>query len=389
MSETTPSLVEFYRQHGISPVRQDISNLEAHFTRRAGLYRHLGLLPGFLRGRTAIEIGPGSGFNSLFTATLEPSRYVLLEGNPRGVADIEKLFGQFDGLRSRIEIVSKLVQDYQTDERFDFVICEGMLALAGVPDPVKLLRSVARLVAPGGVLVITAIDELSDFAETLRRLFAQLLIEPGEPLAQQAAKLTPVFSPHLSTLSGMSRRHDDWVIDNLLNPASIGPYLSIPDAITGIENDFELFGSSPRFMTDWRWYKTIVPGQTRYNEIALEQYWENAHSLLDYRAVFAPRSGEENRRLYALCGSTRDLIRHFESTRDRGIVTAIRSRLSEVSHAVSAFSPELSTAVNDVNLLLADVPPDGAAVARSAHFGPWFGRGQQYLSFSASRNVPS
>src|SRR6058998_3079939 len=62
MSETTPSLVDFYRQHGISPVRQDISNLEVHFTRRAGLYRQLGLLPGFLRGRSAIEIGPGSGF---------------------------------------------------------------------------------------------------------------------------------------------------------------------------------------------------------------------------------------------------------------------------------------------------------------------------------------
>ena len=44
--------------HGISPVRQDITDLETHFTRRAGLYRHLGLLPGFLKGRSAIEIGP-------------------------------------------------------------------------------------------------------------------------------------------------------------------------------------------------------------------------------------------------------------------------------------------------------------------------------------------
>ena len=270
MSDPTPSLVEFYRQHGISPVGQDISNLDTHFTRRAALYRHLGLLPGMFRGRSIIEIGPGSGYNSLFTATLAPSRYVLLEGNPKGVADIERLFGQH-GLRDRIEIVSALLQEYDSADRFDFVICEGMLALAGVADPGVLLRSVGRLAAPGGVLLITTIDAMSDFAETLRRLFAHLLLDPASPLSAQSAALTPVFSPHLATLTGMSRPHEDWVIDNLLNPASIGPYLSIPDAIAGLGDGFELFGTSPRFMTDWRWYKTIVPGQTRYNEIAVDQ----------------------------------------------------------------------------------------------------------------------
>src|SRR5712692_4946810 len=124
MTDTSTSLVDFYRRHGISPVRQDISNLEAHFARRSALYRHLGLLPAFLRGRSVLEIGPGSGFNSLYTAALEPSRYILLEGNPTGIAHIEELFAGFPALRQRIEIVCALVQEYAAADRFDFVFCE-------------------------------------------------------------------------------------------------------------------------------------------------------------------------------------------------------------------------------------------------------------------------
>src|SRR5207253_10744444 len=63
------------------------------------------------------------------------------------------------------------------------------------------------------------------------------------PLEKQTATLTPVFGPHLASLAGMSRPHDDWVIDNLLNPASIGPYLPIFEAIAAIEHDFEFFAS--------------------------------------------------------------------------------------------------------------------------------------------------
>ena len=107
---TDTSLVDFYRRYGISPVHQDISDLPRHFARRAALYRHLGILPAFVRGRSVIEVGPGSGFNSLYTASLGPSRYVLVEGNPRGVRDMTTLFGQFGSLCETIEIVPSLIE---------------------------------------------------------------------------------------------------------------------------------------------------------------------------------------------------------------------------------------------------------------------------------------
>jgi SAM-dependent methyltransferase len=383
MSDLDTSLVDFYKRHGISPVRQDISNLETHFTRRAGLYRHLGILPQFVRGRTVLEVGPGGGFNSLYTATLQPSRYVLLEPNPTGVTHIEKVFGQFPPLRKKIEICGKLVEDYDTNDRFDFVLCEGMLALAGVKDPSALLRTVAKFVAPaGGVLVITCIDAISDFPETLRRLFGQLLINPKDPLETQAAMLTPMFGPHLNTLAGMSRPHDDWVIDNLLNPASIGPYLPIFEAIAAIEQDFEFFAASPHFATDWRWYKALTPKTTEYSRRGIEQYWENAHSLFDYRRTFPSRDPAANKELYRQCDETRALVREYEARRDTAVVPRIVARLGDLERSVRAFSADVGDALKEAHDLLSTAPPDPQAVAAAWHFGPWFGRGQQYLSFS-------
>jgi SAM-dependent methyltransferase len=378
----TESLLAFYRRHRISPVRQDIHDLRAHFGRRAALYRHLGILPGFLRGRTALEVGPGSGFNSLYTASLEPSRYVLLEANPRGVDDIRQLFANYPSLAERIEVIAASADDYESAERFAFVFCEGMLALAGVPDPRMLLRTVARNTEPGGVLVITCIDAVSDFSEVLRRFIAQWLIDPARELGEQVAQLLPVFSPHLSTLEGMNRRHDDWIVDNLLNPASIGPLLSIPDAIAAVADEFDVFGSSPRFLTDWRWYKAIGGEGDRFNELALEAYWANVHNLLDYRVWSVPRDPIDNHHLYDACATVRGAVQEYERERDRGIIAVVLGGLDTIVAGVRSLSRVTSDAVAEVRAALAEPVLDTAAVAAGRGFGPWFGRGQQYLSFS-------
>jgi 2-polyprenyl-3-methyl-5-hydroxy-6-metoxy-1,4-benzoquinol methylase len=372
------SLVEFYRRHRISPVQQDISNLDRHFARRAALYRQLGFLPSFFTGRTVLEIGPGSGFNSLYTASLAPSRYVLVEGNPKGVADIRALFANAAEWTQNLTVVESLLEDFASTEQFDVVLCEGMLALAGVPNPRTLLDRVASYVAPEGVLVITCIDAISDFPEMVRRLFAALLTDAHDSLDARADALLGAFAPHLSTLVGMSRPHRDWIIDNLLNPASIGPYLGIADALTALAGRFEYYGGSPHFVSDWRWYKAI-DRDARYTARALEQYWQQAHNLLDYRTLHGARDAADNQRLYGLCESTRDLIRTYEDTRDRAVLGDIRARLSDIAEAVSPINSDAAAATREAAALIDTATP--ANVAAAGKFGAWFGRGQQYLSF--------
>jgi SAM-dependent methyltransferase len=378
----TESLLDFYRRHQISPVRQDVRDLGAHFGRRAALYRHLGILPAFLRGRPVLEIGPGSGFNSLYTASVEPSRYVLVEANPRGVDDIRELFANYPALAGRIEVVPAAADEYHPPEPFEFVFCEGMLALAGVPDPAQLLRTVARHTAPGGVLVITCIDAVSQLAEVSRRFIAQWLIDPADDLDEQVQRLLPVFSPHLSTLKGMTRRHDDWIVDNLLNPASIGPLLTIGDAVAALDGEFDVFGASPRFLADWRWHKAIADGSDRFNELALADYWASVHNLLDYRSEQPRRDPAENHRLSDACVAVREAVREYERGRDRSMRAVVAGALDMVAACAGVLSPATAVAVAELTAVLHQPSIDAAAVAASHGFAPWFGRGQQYLSFS-------
>jgi SAM-dependent methyltransferase len=378
----TESLLDFYRRHRISPVRQEIGDLAAHFGRREALYRHLGILPRLVRGATVLEVGPGSGFNSLYTASLGPSRYVLLEPNPRGVADIRALFGRHPALAARVDIVPAPVEEYERSEPFDFVFCEGVLGLAGLSDPTELLRIVADRTAPEGVLVITCIDAISDFSEVLRRFTAQRLIDPAAPLDRQLEILLPVFAPHLSTLDGMTRRHDDWIVDNLLNPASIGSLLSIPDAIAALDRAFDVYGASPRFLTDWRWYKSIAGVSDRCNQLAADAYWASVHNLLDYRCVWKSRDATDNRRLYDRCADIRSAIHDYERTRDPQLTAHVLHGLEALAASVRTFSVMTADAMTEAIALLAPPSPDAGAIARSRAFAAWFGRGQQYLSFT-------
>ena len=324
------SLLNFYQQHGISPVKQDITDLSAHFARRAALYRSLGLSQMAVRGSTVMEVGPGSGENALYTLSLKPRVFIAVEPNPIAAAAARTRLG--------VPVAETPIEACEVGERFDFVLCEGLLGLCGT-DPLVLLEAVARHVAPGGVLVITCIDPISDCAEVWRRALAHRLLDRSMSLTDQVATLRPVFTAHLATLKGMTRSVDDWILDNILNPASIGPTFSIPTACAALDGRFDVLGSSPRFLTDWRWYKDAPSG----NQWAIDAYWRQAHNLFDYRRVRPEQQPALNRILFDHCVTYRAAVHAYE-----------QGRLSECP----ALPPETPC----------DLPS-------------WFGRGQQYLSF--------
>jgi len=326
------TMLDFYREHAVAPVKQDITDLQAHFQRRAFLYRQLGLWPMAIEGKHVLEVGPGTGENARYTFSLQPETYTLLEPNAKAREDLEAAFGKY----SEVEIKADTIETY-AGSGFDVVLCEGLLGLAG-RDARGLLDALGEKVRVGGILVITCIDPISQCADVLRRALAQQYIKKGASLQENVEILKPIFAPHLATLKGMTRSVEDWIVDNILNPASIGPTFSIPDALTHVEGRFEVVGCSPRFLMDWRWYKEGQPG----NAWAIESYWKNCHNLYDYRKVEPEKTVEENEELLHSCLTIRNLLRGIEQKRDSGV-------------AVGEFSLETL---------------DPA----------WFGRGQQYLS---------
>ena len=385
MSISTPAThLGFYTAHGISPVRQDISDLERHFQRREALYRQLGIVPLALRGRRVLEVGPGGGYNSLYTASLKPARFLLVEGNPTGVAEINQLFSSHPDWHGSLEIVVSRIEDWQPEPTFDFVFCEGLLS--GVENPEQVLDKLAAATAPAGVLTITCVDHLSHFPETIRRALAQTAVGPTDSLEEKVGKILPMMEPHLATLPGMSRRHDDWVIDNLIHPGSIIPLINFPEAVTLLSSRFDYYGSSPHFTTDWRWYKSIVGEGWEFNGRAIEQFWSLAHNMLDYRRVLPPRDPAANKKLYALCTSARAQLESFERNREPVFLTRFRELVREITADALTFSVDIADALKEAAKLLKPERPDTTAVAEAAKFGSLFGRGQQYISLIKHAN---
>lgn len=371
MDSLVKPFVDFYRNNGISPVAQDISDLRAHFARREALYRQLGLPPRFLGAREIIEFGPGSGYNALYTASLQPSRYVLVDANPVGLSRARELLQPYwqDG---QYTLVPALVEEYSDDRLYDVVICEGVIPFQ--LRPAEFARSIARFASAGGIVIVTTIDPLSFLSETIRRLMAAIVTEGYvDDVSVRLERLRPFFAPHLETLRARSRPVDDWILDNVLNPF-IGKTFSIPEAIDALSDEFDFYGSSPDFVRDWRWYKDAGLDLHGVGRRAKEEYLRAIGTLVDYR--FEPPAVDIRRGEAALHAATRlyEGMQLLEREGDVSRIPVLAQEIDEIAD-VLPLEPTTIAAMRQARAFI-----DGSSSELSA-FKAWFGRGQQFVSF--------
>ncbi len=378
MADKQRPFLDFYNEHGIAPVSQDISDLARHFARRAALYRHCGLPPAFVAGRRVLEIGPGTGHNAIFTNSLKPIRYVLLDGNLRSLNETRARLAQHFTDISNCTVVAGDLHDYDTNEQFDLVLCEGTLPTQ--KDPQAALRRISQLVAPGGMIIITCIDSVSWLSELLRLLLTHLLLpDEVKDMSTQLAILRPVFAPHLETLRGRSRPVDEWIQDNLLQPL-LGQLLSIEDAIITLDESFDVYGISPHFLSDWRWYKDINTNTANYNSRAIAGYRRNIHNFLDYRFVHEEITSNAGAALHSHCVIIYELAKQTPGHTRTEIVKII-NHLQKLHSVIPSVAAKTAEALAEFIDSLKSYRRGEAFSPRLPHFSPWFGRGQQYLSF--------
>lgn len=235
--------VKFYEKNNISPVRQNIDDFNQHIKRRSSLYRQLGVLPNFFKGKKVLEVGPGGGYNALATYTFEPSKYVFVEPNKTGYEELQANFSKY-GFSNNVEFYNCFLESFESDETFDIVICEGLIQ--GLPNRDEFLSQLSNKVADGGILIITSADEISMFFEILRRYLSNELIKNEANFNQQLEILVSAFSSHLDTLKGMTRRYDDWCAD-LICDAIYNHTFSVSDAIEYFKEQYFLWSFSKYF----------------------------------------------------------------------------------------------------------------------------------------------
>ena len=368
--------LSFYGEHKISPVRQDISDIQKHFQRRGYLYRYLGLPPFSVAGKAVAEFGPGSGYNALYTTYLAPSRYVLVDGNPTGLDQAKSLLREHFPDYAGHEFVLSRIQDYQATEAFDVVFCEGVIPHQ--KDPGAFARQVGAFVKPGGVLAITTADYVSVFPEVLRRVVCDTIVSNDMPLPDKVSRLVPVFESHYASLPGASRPIEDWLVDTLLDTWG-NPLFSFEDAVLALSADFEVYGSSPKFITDWRWYKDLTAVNARLNDLAIAEYRSSVLSLMDCRSVILSPPRDIVATTRKLCEAAFWAMIQIRSADDRDF-DEITTICDAIVQTTKDALPNISEPVSEV----ADYLRSYSRVEAKTYFKsfcPFFGRGQQYVSF--------
>lgn len=383
-SGTRQTHLEYYAEHGIAPVRYDLSSLDAHLERRESLYNMLGMPSLAFRGANVLEVAAGTGQNSLYIASQMPKSLTLLEPNKPGLAFIEKTYAEFDRPCVAPTILNMKLEDFETEDRFDSILCENWLGSS--VHEINLLKKLACLVGPKGILVITVLSPIGFIPNLLRRFFVPYMAPVGLSFDARTKLLEEAYGPHLKTLPAMTRSATDWVHDNMLNPAYFGLCLSVPLVISQLGRDFEIIRSCPSFEEDWRWFKGLYGVFRQRNEHFLQEYLGKCHNYLDCNADTFPSEAARNELLE---GSALQLLKAVEAHEDLHIqgedVTAAAAAVAaELECFLDRVPRELGEAQAGLSQVLRYIREPAACtpsvMARLGNFGSLFGRETSYLS---------
>lgn len=377
--------LDFYTEHGISPVHYLATDMREHFERRASLYRGLGVPPLAFRGARVLEVAAGSGQNSLYVASLMPQSLALVEPNPAGMREIGNLYRNTDIPHVSPELVDATLQAYNPEQRFDIVICENWLG--NVPTERALLRKLAGMLDHHGIMVITTVTPTGLLPNLIRRALAVKYCDPRLPFDQRTRRLVEMFEPHLGTMRAMTRSAVDWVHDNMMNPAYFDLCLTIPSALRELGGTVTALGTNPSFGTDWRWFKALHGPARNFNQHVIDEYESALHNFLDYQALFAQPDVGLNKALELACVEFLETVRAYESTvtadaKNRVAFANVTAALDRIVRLLADFpDPVKSGVAAGLSLLLAG-DEDHRTVARPGAFSRLFGRETVYLSLT-------
>lgn len=370
--------LEYYGQHNISPVKQDISNLKVHYERRRKLYRQCGIPVIAFRNAEILEIGPGGGYNTLAFFHWGSKHVDLVEANQKGIDDMRKLFAEQEISKEQYQIFQCRAEEYHTEKKYDIVIAEGFLPWIENQD--VIIRQLQELTADDGIIVITCIDHVGLFIETMKRLLGWAMASNLDLYEDKVRYLAGIFGPQLTNLRGVSRSAEDWVKDMVLNPAgSNNLELSINQAIQLFEEKFDILGSSPNMFTDYSWYKDIW---LDYISDYKQQFREKRLSFLMANMPEHTLHSDQADELVKCFASIRKLAAAYEKETDKNYITQILEDMGKISEVLEDFDADFKNVFCDIQRALSDLIQIGAAdLEKYPHLFRAFGRTQQYIAF--------
>lgn len=371
--------LKYYGEYNISPERQNIDDIELHYARRNKLYRQCGLPEIAFRGAEMLEVGPGSGYNTLAYFHWGCKHIDLIEANPQGIKDMGMLFAEKKISQDKYEVFDCLIENYNTNKRYDIIVAEGFMP--DIDNQKEVVDKLKELTNEKGVIVITCVDKVDFFIESMKRLVGVILTRQVPSYEEKLKFLIDLFKPQLAKLRGMSKLPEDWVKDIILNPViNNGIELGLGQAIHYFQEDFEILGTSPQMFTDYSWSKDIWYD---YKKDYLEQFDRKRLSLLMANMPEVILPSDDARFLVKCFEDIKDAEAEYENTLDMknisdivGIMESIESLLRQY------FADDFMNVFYEIKDVLRSLQKgENVDMGNYPNFFKAFGRTQQYISF--------
>ena len=369
--------LSFYIKNNVSPVRQDVQNHIKHFERRKNLYKFLGVTSNFLKGKSVIEIGPGSGQNSLYTASCNPLELFLLEPNPSGIKQIKESYKAWPLDHTNPTLINNDFLKFETETKYDFVIAECWLGRTKLGK--ELIKKIESITKENGIIILTATPNIGLLANTLRAALGYRLINKNNyDFKTQSNILHCAFKSHVETLSDMSRMQIDWVQDNLMNPAALEEIIHPHELINLLKNS-ELLSSYPFIYESWEWYKSLHSNNSDISKKWIKQYDQKSHNFLDTQTYSNDFFEAQNIELEVISRKINDRviqIRHHNKA-DKKLIDLV----NQITNIIPESHPHIKNNLKEWLKCYISDEINQNIIQNMKSFKNWFGRELIYMSF--------
>lgn len=371
------AFLEYYGEHHISPVNQEIKDIGIHYERRKKLYRQCGIPTITFKDKEVLEVGPGGGYNTLAFFHWGISHADLIEPNAKGREDMEVLFTQQGVLPEKYDIFPCVIEDYFTEKKYDIIIAESFLQ--HLSNQQEIINKLKDLVVGDGIIVTTCTDEVCLFIERMKRMIGLSIVKNIDNYEDKVNYLVEIFGPQLKRLGGVSRPAKDWVQDTIFNPTMYNNTMSMVRVIDFFGNEYDILGSSPNIFTDYSWYKDIW---VDYKEDYKSQFSEKRLTLLmaNMSEIILPSQQVNN--IVEHFEAIGDMAMQYEKTFDDKYLCDIRKYMNEIADVISILGKDFMKVFCDIKDAV-----DALQIKETIDFEQYpyffaaFGRTQQYIAF--------
>ena len=369
--------LRFYGTHNISPVRQNIDNLEMHYQRREKLYRQCGIPVIAFKDKEVLEIGPGGGVNTLALFQWGIRHIDLVEPNVKGCEDMRMLFKKYNICQDSYTMNQCTIEDYITTKKYDFIIAEGFLH--GVDNRQKIINKCKSLIKDHGIIVIICSDHVCCFIELMKRLMGHVMTRDITVYDDKVDYMVKIFEPQLSKLSGVSRLAKDWVEDQMLNPAIYNFDFSLSEAIDYFGVEYDVMGASPNMFTDYSWYKDLGYD---YKDDYNKQFASQRLSLLMAGMPEKVMPIERVKDLVERFEKINDLAMQYEDTFEEQYLSEILQCIHNMKKQLLVLGNDFMQVYGEIEEALEEIIKKGTTnFVKWPHFFSAFGKTQQYIAF--------